>query len=146
MSCIDLCLRSCSVSFFFSSFRVRSLGYDIAPGSRPTFLYYSFLFPPFSVVFVKQCLINTVSFFGKDDRWLAGARECLLLVPHLTLGSVFILPFFFFFVYFVGFMYCWSCVLCVVLLLVEVNGCIDSFGFDRVAICVMIHMKFSYFS
>ena len=50
---------------------------------RPIFLKFLSLLL-FSFLFcVRQCLINTVFFLGRDDRWLRGARECLLLVLSL---------------------------------------------------------------
>ena len=79
--------------FTFFSFVYGRSDTASALGSRPTFLNFLSLLL-FSFLFcVRQCLINTVFFLGRDDRWLRGARECLLLVPHLTLGFVFILPF-----------------------------------------------------
>ena len=88
--CVNLLLSFLYLFFYVSRFM-------LVVSMCTVMIYFLLLF--FSV---RQCLINTVSFFpGKDDRWLQGARECLLLVLHLTLGFVFILPLFHFFCSFV---------------------------------------------
>lgn len=156
----SLCLSLLSLSHFLIRFQcVRPLGYGVPNRAlgQPFnffsffllyftvwseilnfFVYNLFYFNPFSLFFFMYEIVSDQHyfFFGKDDGWLAGARECLLLVPHLTLGFVFILPFSF--SLYSCLFECFVCFVSYLLVLsVEQLGCDDVSAFAEIMLRVV---------